>query len=132
MRQKLNLGVVLAVGVFISYMSLRPVHITELSGPSPNGFFLHALAYFVFTAALMTYFHDSNRGYLEAVIIAVAFGFGIELIQMSLSYRYFGWGDSFANLIGASMIFLDTRLELIPKFVELEDRFIQSASSILF
>lgn len=131
-RSKLNLAGALTIGFFITYMSLQPMTTGGPGGPTPNGFVLHALAYFVFAAALMSYLHDTESGHLKAVLLSALFGFGIELVQSQLSYRFFAWNDVLANLMGASILLLDHRIELVGDLVRLEDRLIDSIRSIVF
>ena len=131
MRKKLNLAAVLSIVVGIAYLSLRSTSGSAV-GTSTNGYILHSIAYFALAAALITYFQDTQRGHFEAVLVATAFGFLIELIQMTLSYRYFGVYDALANLAGASLILLDSRSVVVSKVVETEDRILSTVSSIIF
>lgn len=131
MRNKLNLAGVVAIAATITYLSFKTASAGG-SGSAPNGLILHGIAYFMLAAALLTYFQDTRRGHHEAILVAAVFGLMIELVQLNLSYRYFGWADVTANLIGASIILLDTKIGAVRTFVQAEDRMIEKATGILF
>jgi VanZ family protein len=118
LRRKLNLLGLVAVSAFIAYKSLSPVQ----KGSSAAGFLsLHFIAYAILAGAFLVNFHDREWMYLGAFSAAFLFGFGIELIQSTLSYRFFGLKDVLMNLLGASVVFLDRPLNLTDDVISLQD-----------
>ncbi|MFB6100662.1 MAG: VanZ family protein [Candidatus Nanohalobium sp.] len=125
MRKKLNLLGLIAVSAFIAYKSLAPVP----AGKPATGFVpLHFLAYAVLGGAFLINLHDRDRMYLEAFAAAFFFGFGIELIQGTLSYRFFGWNDVLMNFLGASVVLLDRPVNLIDHVVSFQDFVVDTAA----
>lgn len=123
MRQKLNLAIVISIFVSITYLSLRPV--PSSLGNNVNFSFLHILAYFFLAGALLVYFHDTEKGHLEAIMVAGIIGIGIELLQTQIPYRTYATLDVVSNLIGASLVFLDHRSRIVTRIIEMEDRFLE-------
>lgn len=127
MREKLNLGLAAAAFATVAYMSFRSSTGAPPAGGQGFRLLLHGFAYFGLAAASLLYFHDTDRGVVEAFVAAVAFGTAIELLQGQVPYRYFSWADIAANTAGASLVLLDHRVEAVTAAIELEDRAIEAA-----
>lgn len=89
--------------------------------------FLHLAAYFGLSAAFLVYFHDTQKGHLEAVLAAGLFGLGIEILQYGIPYRAFTFQDVAVNFIGASIVLLDHRIKLVTEIVAVEDKILEAA-----
>ena len=61
----------------------------------------HLLGYAVVAALLVPVGPRGRRGVALAVAGAVAFGFGIELVQAPIPWRSFAWRDAGVNAVGA-------------------------------
>ncbi|MFB6203748.1 MAG: VanZ family protein [Candidatus Nanohaloarchaea archaeon] len=124
MRKRINQAAVLTTAGVIAGLSL-----TRVSGAAGNstGLFpvLHFLAYFGLAASLLVYFHDTERGHLEAFLAAAGFGLLLELVQSFLPYRSFSLLDITANLAGAAVVMLDHRSRAVTAVVRCEDRLIE-------
>ncbi|NLV09757.1 hypothetical protein GOC74_07415 [Halomicrobium mukohataei] len=103
----LVVGCVAAVILFVSV--LRPGSASRITGPL--GVFgidkyLHVLAYgglaTVLAYALAE--REPRRVAVAVFVLAVAFGFVVELVQLPLAYRQFSRLDVLANAVGASVI----------------------------
>jgi VanZ family protein len=74
-------------------------------GPVGADKFVHAAGYAVLTAALLVAgrpFEGRQRtGAALAVVLATAFGAGLEVVQATLPARTFSVGDAAANALGA-------------------------------
>ncbi|WP_435196305.1 VanZ family protein [Natronomonas sp. EA1] len=95
---------VAAVIAVIAYFSLFGVVSQPGTGPWWDKK-LHFAAYAGLGLAMgyATIHHRDRPAYRIGLILLVAGGYGalIEVIQWGLPYRYFGWGDLAANLVGA-------------------------------
>lgn len=129
-RQKINLLGVAAATAFITYEST--VRLTEPVGQEIglSMLMLHGVAYFGLASALLIYLHDTSNGHLEAILIASTVGLSLELIQMHLPYRFFGWKDLVANTAGASLVLLDYRLFVASRVVQVEDRILNMTAEV--
>ncbi|ACV47550.1 VanZ family protein [Halomicrobium mukohataei DSM 12286] len=103
----LIVGCVAAVILIVSV--LRPGSASRITGPL--GVFgidkyLHVLAYgglaTVLAYALAEW--EPRRAGVAVFVLAVAFGFVVELVQLPLAYRQFSRLDLLANAVGASVI----------------------------
>ena len=61
----------------------------------------HLVGYAVLAALLVPAARGRRYGPLLAAAGAVAFGFGIELVQAPIPWRSFAWGDAAVNAGGA-------------------------------
>ena len=61
----------------------------------------HLVGYAVLAALLVPTTRRRRFGPLLAAAVAVAFGFGIELVQTPIPWRSFAWGDAAVNAVGA-------------------------------
>jgi len=61
----------------------------------------HLVGYAVLAALLVPVTREFRLGPLLAATVAVAFGFGIELVQAPIPWRSFAWGDVAVNAGGA-------------------------------
>ena len=61
----------------------------------------HFVGYAVLAALLVPTTRRRRLGPLLAAAAAVAFGFGIELVQAPIPWRSFAWGDAAVNAVGA-------------------------------
>ena len=61
----------------------------------------HLVGYAVLAALMTRVTGRTRRGLFLAVVAAVAFGFGIELLQASIPWRTFAWRDVGVNAVGA-------------------------------
>ena len=61
----------------------------------------HFVGYAVVAALLVRIAPRGRRGVALAVAGAVAFGFGIELVQAPIPWRSFAWRDAGVNAVGA-------------------------------
>ncbi len=68
-----------------------------LTGP------FHVVGYAVLAALASRATGRTGRGLLVAVVVAVAFGAGIELVQAALPWREFAWLDVLLNAVGATV-----------------------------
>lgn len=104
--------VAFALVVFLS--SIVPVPSGASAGGSGNGVCplcsalgvgltgpLHFVGYAVLVALLARAMERRRRGLLVALVVAVAFGFGIELVQSTIPWRSFAWKDVAVNAAGA-------------------------------
>lgn len=62
---------------------------------------LHFVGYTLLAALLTRTTERTRRGPLVAVGVAIAFGFGIELVQSAIPWRSFAWGDVAVDAAGA-------------------------------
>ncbi|MFC5278491.1 VanZ family protein [Halorubrum rubrum] len=62
----------------------------------------HLVGYAVLAALSARATGRGIRGSLAAATVAVAFGFGVELVQTAIPWRTFAWRDSLVNAIGAT------------------------------
>lgn len=136
MKEKINLGFVFFVALLIVYLSLTPSppvrdgDMEELLPVLESGLITlssigHFVLYFLFAGALLTYFHDTPKGHLEAFSIAFLFGIVMEFSQMHVPGRVFSLQDILVNMLGACLIFLDHRIGFIEDVINLEDSLIQ-------
>ncbi|WP_241154876.1 VanZ family protein [Halorubrum sp. CSM-61] len=63
----------------------------------------HLVGYAVLTILASRAIGRGRRGLLIAAGAAVAFGFGIELVQAPIPWRSFAWRDAAVNAIGAGL-----------------------------
>lgn len=104
--------VAFALVVFLS--SIVPVPSGASAGGSGNGVCslcsalgvgltdpFHFVGYAVLAAFLARTMRRSRRGLLVALVTAVTFGFGVELVQSTIPWRSFAWGDAAVNAAGA-------------------------------
>ncbi|WP_418285313.1 VanZ family protein [Halorubrum sp. DTA46] len=63
----------------------------------------HLVGYAVLAALLAGATQRRRFGILLAVLVAVAVGFGIELVQSTVPWRSFAWRDVGINAIGATI-----------------------------
>ena len=63
----------------------------------------HVVGYAVLAVLATRLTGRTSRGLLLAVAGAVAFGFGIELLQAQIPWRTFAWRDVAVNAVGASI-----------------------------
>ena len=63
----------------------------------------HLVGYAVLAALLVPTTRRRRFGPLLAAAVAVAFGFGIELVQAPIPWRSFAWGDAAVNAVGAAV-----------------------------
>lgn len=74
-------------------------------GPVGADKFVHAAGYAVLTTALLAASRPGGRGRRTgatvAVVLATAFGAGLEVVQATLPARAFSLGDAAANALGA-------------------------------
>jgi len=63
----------------------------------------HLVGYAVLTALASRAIGRRRRGLLLAAGAAVAFGFGIELVQAPIPWRSFAWVDAAVNAVGAGI-----------------------------
>lgn len=63
----------------------------------------HFVGYAVLAAFLARTMGRGRRGLLVALVAAVAFGFGIELVQSTIPWRSFAWRDAAVNAVGATV-----------------------------
>ena len=63
----------------------------------------HVVGYAVFAALATRLTSRTTRGLLLAIVGAIAFGFGIELLQAQIPWRTFAWRDVAVNAVGASI-----------------------------
>ncbi|WP_049912266.1 VanZ family protein [Halorubrum kocurii] len=61
----------------------------------------HLVGYALLAALASRALGGGRRGLLLAVAAAVAFGFGIELVQAPIPWRSFAWRDAAVNAVGA-------------------------------
>jgi VanZ family protein len=95
---------VVAVIVYYSVLTVPPGPPTKVEFWDKH---LHFAAYAAFVLTL-TYatveYSDQNLFRALAIAgLAVAFGALIEVIQSFLEYRYFGWWDLLANVLGSAL-----------------------------
>jgi len=62
---------------------------------------LHLVGYAILAVLASRVIGRGRRGLFLAVGAAVAFGFGIELLQAPIPWRSFAWSDAAVNAIGA-------------------------------
>lgn len=124
MRARLNQALLGVVGVAILAGSVAPLAGAAGGSAGRLSPLLHLAAYFMLAAALLLVFHDTPRGHVEAVAVAVLFGVGMELVQSMLPYRTAAVGDVLVNAVGASVVLLDHRVGLVHRVVAWEDRLI--------
>jgi hypothetical protein len=76
-------------------------------GPLPLGIGLtdpfHLVGYAILTVLASRAIGRGRLGLLLAVGVAVAFGFGIELVQAPIPWRSFAWRDAAVNAVGAAI-----------------------------
>jgi hypothetical protein len=79
----------------------------------------HALGYAALTAALAYASIENGHARLAlAVVVAIAFGIGIEALQWPIPHRTAGVADALANAIGACLLALGWRsLSQFVRFV---------------
>jgi hypothetical protein len=121
MRRKINFAATLVVAATIIFFSLRPVPYSP-GAPGGSMVLLHFLAYFGLAASLILYFHDTTKGHFEAFVVAAAFGAFVEILQIPMTGRYFSLTDIGVNILGASVIFLDHRIDVVSAVIEQEQR----------
>ncbi|MFC7324557.1 hypothetical protein ACFQMF_08195 [Halorubrum rutilum] len=63
----------------------------------------HLVGYAVLTVLASRAIGRGRRGLPLAAGAAVAFGFGIELVQAPIPWRSFAWGDAAVNAVGAGL-----------------------------
>ncbi|WP_206731775.1 hypothetical protein [Halorubrum amylolyticum] len=63
----------------------------------------HLVGYAVLALLASRAIGRGRRGLLLAAGAAVAFGFGIELLQAPIPWRSFGWDDAAVNAVGAAV-----------------------------
>lgn len=83
------------------------------------------MVYFLLAGALLTYFHDTTRGHIEAFLIAVLFGALMEFLQLYVPNRHFDFKDILVNCIGASLVFLDHKAGFIGHIIRFEEFLIE-------
>ena len=126
MRRKLNfLGLLLVSGVIV-YGSFSPA---PKGNPSTGFIPVHFAAYSVLAAAFLLNLHDRDSAYIEAFLAASLFGLGIEIIQATIPYRFFGWNDILLNLLGAGVVLVDKPINLTDNFISFQDYVIERAAS---
>lgn len=113
-------GVLAVVGIIVHY-SLITVPPEPPSKPSLWDKQLHFAAYAMFALTLayatVDYRDHPRRRGVAVFCLAVGFGMCIELLQGMLSYRYFGWGDMLANMLGAALVALWFPIERQIRYV---------------
>jgi hypothetical protein len=62
----------------------------------------HLVGYAVLAALSARATGRDGRGLLLAAALAVAVGFGVELLQTAIPWRTFAWRDSLVNAVGAA------------------------------
>lgn len=62
----------------------------------------HFVGYAVLAALSAGATGRDSRGLVVAGAVAVAFGFGVELLQIGVPWRTFAWRDSLVNAVGAT------------------------------
>ncbi|GAA0508650.1 hypothetical protein SAMN04488066_11120 [Halorubrum aquaticum] len=62
----------------------------------------HLVGYAVLAALSARGTGRGVRGSVVAAAVAVAFGFGVEVVQTTIPWRTFAWRDSLVNAIGAT------------------------------
>ncbi|WP_226007434.1 VanZ family protein [Natrinema salinisoli] len=115
----LGVAGILSVLVYFSLVTDPP------QPPTPSTFwdkYLHFAAYAGLALAL-AYATATQRDqpYRRATLViggTVGLGLLIELAQGTLSYRYFGWGDLFANTFGALLVTIWFVVERRLKYVQ--------------
>ncbi|MEF8880372.1 MAG: VanZ family protein [Candidatus Nanohaloarchaea archaeon] len=117
MRKKLNFLALISIISVIFFKSLSKV---PNGSPSTGLIPLHAVAYFVLAGGFLNLDHR-NRKHLESVSAAFLIGLLVELIQLFLPYRFFGWNDILMNLLGASIVFSDIPLKISSYIIHIED-----------
>jgi len=119
MRRKLNLLGLIGLCILIGFNS-----VSHFSKP---GFLpLHFLAYFGLASAFLVNFHDTRIGHFEEAAAAFIFGFLMEVVQLSVPYRYFSIRDIGMNFAGAALVFFEAKIPVVHKVVEWEDRLIEA------
>jgi len=103
---KVKFTIVLVVAILVLYFSVRPVPLDKEAQSSLIPGWDHIFAYFVLASSLVIVLLDFNINYLffTTIIISFFYGFGIEIIQWILPWRYFSVYDSLLNLIGSSLV----------------------------
>lgn len=128
MRQKINLSIVILMGVIIGYLSLTsnpPIDESVASNSLiPLSILGHFFMYFLLAGSLLTYFHDTTKGHIEAFLVAITFGVLMESLQIYQPDRFFSFKDIFVNCLGASIVFLDHRINAVEKIISLENTLI--------
>lgn len=125
MRSKLNLSLVILLSLAIGYLSVTYISpdVTQ-----PQGFDLtylgHIVAYLMLSGSILLYFQDKNFSYKEAIFIAISYGLLLEFVQFKISYRSFSLIDILFNSLGASLIFLNLKMNLVRRFIAIEDKII--------
>lgn len=110
MRAKLNLLAAVFLTSIVTYLSLMPL---SASGPVKGGISIftigHIAVYFLLAFLLSLYFHDLGLEHGLALAITISFSYGLlmELLQMPLSSRFFGFTDIGYNALGAGILLLD-------------------------
>lgn len=122
MRRRVNQAVLLGVAATIVAGSVARFP----GGPGGDAAslfpVLHVAAYFALAAALLLVFHDTPRGHVEAVTVAVAFGVAMEGVQLVVPHRTFAVSDMAVNAAGASLVLLDHHVDAVHRVVAWEDR----------
>jgi hypothetical protein len=62
----------------------------------------HLVGYAVLAALSARATGRDGRGLVVAASVAVAFGFGVEVVQTAVPWRTFAWRDSLVNAVGAA------------------------------
>lgn len=103
-----GLSVVIATAILVA--SVVPVPTTPPSNPGMISLTdpFHLVGYAALAAALAATLPNGTRSKRDAVVgscavivIVTAYGFGIELLQASLSWRTFAVADAAVNAVGA-------------------------------
>lgn len=122
--QSLRWVVVAGVTTAIVILSLVPPP-ANVQSAGQSDKILHFIAYFGLAGAL-TYatIEFQSRPRLRSLLIfvsAVGIGLGVELLQATLSYRFFTIGDLLANTLGAGLMLLWLPLEQYVEYAPLDE-----------
>ena len=100
-NQKKKIYLLLAgfLSLLILFFSLIPV--SEFAGITNSGIFMHIFSYFLLSLLIKKSMNSFKTGFL----IAMVFGFLIELVQYTVPYRFFELSDVFFNSLGAFLVF---------------------------
>lgn len=99
MSERLLIGAFWLALIFTTYSAFAPPDM--VTAPKVSDIFLHLAAFFVLTVLLQM--AHLRRQALVAMLLMLAYGAAIELVQMQLAERSAEWKDLFVDLFGIAL-----------------------------